>query len=109
MIAHLRGIRISHKKANIVAGLVRGKKVEDALAILKFTPNKGATIMYKVLHSAISNAENNEDKKREDLVIKSIIVNKGPVMKRFMPSTRGRALPLAKPTSHITIELESIS
>lgn len=109
MIAHLRGIRISHKKANVIAGLVRGKKVEDALAILKFTPNKGAAILYKVVHSAIANAENNDDQKRENLVIKSIIVNKGPVMKRFMPSTRGRALPLSKPTSHITIELETLS
>ncbi|NJP04001.1 50S ribosomal protein L22 [Candidatus Gracilibacteria bacterium] len=109
MKAHLRGIRISPKKANIIAGLVRGKKVEDALAILKFTPNKGANILYKVVHSAVANAENNDDQKRENLIVKTIIVNKGPVMKRFLPSTRGRALRLEKPTAHLTVELETLS
>jgi large subunit ribosomal protein L22 len=100
---------MSPKKANIIAGLVRGKKAEDALAILRFTPNKGATALYKVLHSAMANAVNNDDQKRETLFVKTIIVNKGSYLKRFLPSTRGRALPLAKPTAHITIELESIS
>ncbi len=109
MKAHLRGIRISPKKANIIAGLVRGKKAEEALDILRFTPNKGANILYKVVHSAVANAENNDDQKRENLVVKSIIVNKGPVMRRFLPSTRGRALRLEKPTAHLTVELETLS
>ncbi len=106
MKAHLRRIRISPKKANLVAGLVRGKKVIDALNILKFTPKKGAKILYKVIHSATSNAENNANQKREELIIKEIIVNKGSVMKRYLPSTRGRALPLRKPTAHISVSLE---
>lgn len=105
MKAHLRGIRMSPKKANIVAGLVRGMNVEQALDVLKFTANKPAAVLYKVLHSAVANAENNDGKSRANLVIESLIINKGPVYKRHLPSTRGRALPLRKPTTHVTIEL----
>lgn len=105
MKAHLRGIRVSSKKANIVAGLIRTKDVVDALNILKFTPKKSAKILYKVLHSAMANAEKNDDKKRDVLVVKSVVVTKGPFYKRFLPSTRGRALKLNKPTAHISIEL----
>jgi len=105
MKAHLRRTRISPKKANIVAGLIRGKSVEEALEILKFTPKKAAKALHKVLHSAVANAEQNNSEKRSDLVIKSVIVNKGPFYKRFLPSARGRALPLNKPTSHISVEL----
>lgn len=107
MKAHLRGIRISPKKANIVAGLVRGKTAKEALDILQFIPKKAAKMLYKVLHSAVSNAEHNGGKKRDDLVIKHVIVNRGSFHKRYLPSTRGRALPLHKPTAHITVELES--
>lgn len=105
MQAHLRNIRISPKKANIVAGLIREKTAVDALNILKFTPKKASTLLYKTLLSAVSNAENNDNEKRENLVIKEVIINKGPVMKRHLPSTRGRALPLHKPTTHISIYL----
>lgn len=107
MKAHLKQIRISPKKTNVVAGLVRGKKVQDALDILKFTPKKAAQYLYKVIHSAAANAENNDKQKREDLIVKEIVVNKGLVMKRYLPSTRGRALPLRKPTTHISVTLES--
>jgi large subunit ribosomal protein L22 len=106
MKAHLKQIRISPKKTNVVAGLVRGKNVLEALDILKFTPKKAAHHLFKVIHSAMSNAENNEQKKRENLVIKEIVVNKGLVLKRYLPSTRGRALPLRKPTTHISVILE---
>ena len=105
MKAHLRRTRISPKKANIVAGLIRGKSANEALDILKFTPKKASAILYKTLHSAVSNAEANDNKKRDNLKIAAVIINKGPVYKRHMPSTRGRALPIHKPTSHITIEL----
>lgn len=107
MKAHLRQTRISPKKANIVAGLVRGKDAAQALDILKFTPKKSAATLYKVVQSAVSNAENNDGITVDKLKIKSITVNKGPVFRRFIPSARGRALPLAKPTSHISVELES--
>jgi large subunit ribosomal protein L22 len=105
MQAHLRSIRISPKKANIVAGLIREKSAVEALNILKFTPKKASRLLYKTLLSAVSNAENNDNEKRENLRIKEVIINKGPVMKRFLPSTRGRALPLHKPTAHISIYL----
>ena len=106
MKAHLNGIRISPKKANVVAGLVRDKSVVEALDILKFTPKKAALYLGKVIQSAAANAENNDGAKREELCIDQIVVNKGPVMKRFLPSTRGRALPLAKPTAHISVSLK---
>ncbi len=107
MKAHLRRIRISPKKANVVAGLIRNKNAVEALSILKFTPKKAAQILYKTLHSAIANAENNDNQKAENLTVASVIVNKGPVYKRHLPSSRGRALPISKPTSNITIELAS--
>jgi len=107
MKAHLRRIRISPKKANLVAGLIRNKNAAEALDILKFTPKKAAQILYKTLASAVANAENNDNQKPDTLKVKTVIVNKGPVYKRYLPSSRGRALPLSKPTSNITIELES--
>lgn len=107
MQAHLNGIRISPKKTNIVAGLVRNKPVVEALHTLKFTPKKASAYLYKVIASAVANAENNDGQSRDNLMIKEIIINKGPVMKRFLPSTRGRALPLAKPTAHISVSLET--
>jgi len=109
MKAHLRQYRVSPKKANVVAGLIRNKSAVEALEILKFTPKKSAQVLYKVLHSAVANAENNDSENRDNLWIKSVIINKGPVWKRYLPSTRGRALPLRKPTSHITVELEKIN
>ena len=85
MKAHLRRTRISPKKANIVAGLIRGKSAEEALELLKFTPKKAAKSLRKVLASAVANAEQNDSQNRSDLVIKSVIVNKGPFYKRFLP------------------------
>jgi large subunit ribosomal protein L22 len=105
MKAHLNGIRISPKKANIVAGLVRGKSVDEALKILKFTPNKAAKVFFKIVTSAASNATHNDGKTLANLKIEQIIVNRGSYNKRFLPSTRGRALPIHKPTAHITVEL----
>ncbi len=105
MIAVLRRIRISPKKANLVAGLVRGKGVKEALDILKFTPKKGAKILYKVVHSSASNAKNNFKQSFDDLVITKILVTKGPTHKRSLPISRGRTHPIRKRTSHITVEV----
>ncbi|MBN2095801.1 50S ribosomal protein L22 [Candidatus Peregrinibacteria bacterium] len=105
MKAVLRRIRISPKKANLVAGLVRGKTVKEALAILKFTPKKGAKILYKVLHSAASNAKNNFKQSMDDLVVSKILVTKGPTYKRSVPISRGRVHPIRKRTCHITVEV----
>jgi large subunit ribosomal protein L22 len=98
-----RHIRISSKKANLVAGLVRNKNAVDALDILKFTPKKGAKLIYKVLHSAMSNAEKNFKQKREELMIKEIVVTQGRTLKRSVPISRGRVHPILKRTSHITV------
>jgi large subunit ribosomal protein L22 len=105
MKAILRRIRISPKKANLVAGIVRGMKVTDALATLKFTPKKGAHILYKVIHSAASNAKNNYNQNWDDLYITKLLVTMGPTFKRTIPVSRGRAHPLLKRTSHITVEV----
>jgi len=96
-------VRISPKKANLIAGLVRNKKGNEALAMLKFTPKKGAKVLYKVLHSAIANAEANFKQNRENLIVKEIVVTKGPTLKRSVPVSRGRVHPILKRTSHITV------
>ncbi len=105
MKAHLRQIRISPKKANLVAGMVRGMKVSEALDLLKFMPKKGADILYKVVHSAASNAKNNFKQSIDDLYITQILVTKGATFKRSLPISRGRVHPILKRTSHITVEV----
>ncbi len=105
MKAIARNIRISPKKANLIAGLVRKKNAQEALNILKFTPKKGAKLLYKVLHSAMANAENNFKQKKDSLVIKEIIVTEGPTFKRSVPVSRGRVHPILKRNAHITVTL----
>jgi large subunit ribosomal protein L22 len=105
MKAVLRKVRISSKKANLIAGIVRGKKVNDALAVLKYMPKKGAKIMYKVIHSAAYNAKNNFKQDLGDLYIVSIVVNKGPTLKRSIPASRGRSHPILKKSCNITVEV----
>lgn len=105
MKAILRKTRISPKKANLVAGIVRNKKVSEALPLLKFMPKKGAKILYDVIQSAASNAKNNFNQPFDDLVITKILVTKGPTMKRSLPISRGRMHPIRKRTSHITVEV----
>lgn len=105
MKATLRKIRISPKKANLIAGIVRGQKVTDALDKLKFMPRKGADILYKVVHSAASNAKNNFKQNFDELYIIRLLVTKGPIYKRHIPISRGRAHPINKHTSHITVEV----
>lgn len=107
MHAHLRKIRISPKKVNLVAGMVRNKSVKEALSILEFTNKSAAKPLYKVIHSAMSNAEHNFKQNPDALVIKEIIVNDGPIYKRFQPVSRGRAHPILKRTSHITVKIEA--
>ncbi|MCK5609105.1 50S ribosomal protein L22 [Candidatus Pacearchaeota archaeon] len=105
MKAILRQTRISPKKANLVAGTVRGKKVSEALALLKFMPKKGAKIIYKVVQSAASNAKNNFKQPMDELVVTKILVTKGTTYKRSLPISRGRMHPILKRTSHITVEV----
>ena len=105
MKAVLRTVRISPKKANLVAGAVRNKKVSEALEILEVMPKKGARILYKVVHSAAHNAKNNFKQSIDDLFITKILVTKGPTLKRSLPISRGRTHPIRKRTSHITVEV----
>ncbi|XBG73314.1 50S ribosomal protein L22 [Enterococcus cecorum] len=101
--ATAKTVRTSPRKARLVIDLIRGKSVAEAIAILKFTPNKVASIIEKVLMSAIANAENNFDLDVENLYVSEAFVNEGPTMKRFRPRAKGSASPINKRTSHITV------
>jgi len=108
MKSTLRNVRISPKKVNLIADLIRGERVEDAKNILAFTPKKGAKILATLLDSAIANAENNFKQNKQDLVIKEIKVSKGFTLKRFRPVSRGRSHPILKKAAHIHIFLENM-
>jgi large subunit ribosomal protein L22 len=100
-----RYARISSRKVRLVAGMIRGRDVQDALNILKFTPNRAAVLVSKVLTSAVANANENEaDVDR--LYVDRAFVDDGPTIKRWRPKDRGRAHPIMKRTSHITVVVE---
>ena len=105
--AILRGVRISPQKARLVADQVRGKKVDNALNILTFSPKKGAEIIKKVVESAIANAENNNGADIDTLKVKTITVDKGMVFKRIRARAKGRAGRIIKPTCHIKVTVGS--
>ena len=104
--ATLKFVRISSRKVKIVADLIRGKNVDEALAIMKFTPKASSEILEKLLKSAIANAENNHDMKHENLYVAEIFANQGPTLKRIRPAAKGSAVRIRKRTSHITIVLK---
>ncbi|MDP5238268.1 50S ribosomal protein L22 [Uliginosibacterium sp. 31-16] len=99
--ASLRGVRLSAQKGRLVADLVRGKPVDQALNILTFCPKKGATIIKKVLESAIANAEHNDGADIDALKVKTIHVEKGTSLKRFTARAKGRGNRIEKQTCHI--------
>jgi large subunit ribosomal protein L22 len=99
--ASLRGVRLSAQKGRLVADLVRGKPVDQALNILTFCPKKGATIIKKVLESAIANAEHNDGADIDALKVKTIHVEKGMSLKRFTARAKGRGNRIEKQTCHI--------
>jgi large subunit ribosomal protein L22 len=101
--AVLKFVRLSPKKARFVADLVRGKKVDEAVNILKFSTNRAARIIKKVLDSAIANAENNQGADVDELKVTTITVDEGPRMKRIRPRAKGRADRIVKRTSHIIV------
>ena len=103
-----RNIRVSPQKLNLVAQLIRGKKVATALADLEFSRKRIARDVRKCLESAIANAENNHDLDVDDLVVAEAHVGKGLVMKRFSPRARGRAGRINKPFSHLTIVVRQV-
>jgi large subunit ribosomal protein L22 len=99
--ASLRGVRLSEQKGRLVADMVRGKRVDQALNILSFCPKKGATIIKKVLESAIANAEHNDGADIDELKVTTIYVERGAVLRRFSARAKGRANRILKPTCHI--------
>ena len=101
-----RYVRISSRKVQIVIDLIRGKKVDEALAILMYTPNVAAPVVEKLLLSAIANAENNLSMDRSSLYVAEVFANPGPTLKRYVARSRGSASPMLKRTSHITIVLD---
>jgi large subunit ribosomal protein L22 len=100
---YLRG---STRKADLVVRAIRGRRAEEAAAILRFMPQAAARDVARVLASATANAENNHNLAADSLVIVEALANEGPTMKRWRPRAQGRAFPIHKPMTHITIVLE---
>lgn len=98
-----RYVRIAPRKVRIVIDLIRGKKIDDAFAILKHTPKVGAEVISKVLKSAVANAEHNYEMDRDTLVVKEAFVDQGPTLKRIHPRSRGQAFKILKRSSHVTV------
>lgn len=101
--AILRNFRMSPQKVRLVADLVRGKPVAEALGILQYLPHKAAPEIARTIKSAAANADHNFQMSPEDLVVKTIFVDAGPMLKRYMPRARGRGDRILKRTSHITV------
>ena len=104
-IAQSKSVRMTPRKVRLVADLIRNKKAEQALTMLSLLNKRAALPIQKTLKSAIANAVNNAKAERAGLMIKSVEVGQGPFLKRFRPSTRGRAHPYKKRSSHIKITL----
>lgn len=102
-VAKHRYARISAQKGRLVADQIRGMQVEEALNVLTFSKKKGATLIKKVLDSAIANAENNEGADIDELTVKTICIDEGPTMKRIRARAKGRASRILKRSSHITV------
>jgi len=107
--AKLKYLRISPRKVRLVADLIRGKKIEEAQAILKFAKKRGTHPLFKLLNSAVANAKNNFQLDPKNLYISKITVDEGQKYKRWMPRARGAAYEIQKKTSHITIVLAEIA
>jgi len=101
--ATLRGVRLSAQKGRLVADLIRGKPVDQALNVLAFCPTKAARIIKKVLESAIANAEHNDGADIDELKVKTIYVEQGATLKRFTARAKGRGNRISKPTCHVYV------
>jgi large subunit ribosomal protein L22 len=109
MKAILRYLRVAPRKVRLVADMIRGKHVEEALNILQFTEKGSSKPIAKLLKSAVANADQTEGVNVDKLYVKTIFVDGGPVQKRFMPRAMGRATPIRHRTSHVTLHLEQRS
>ncbi|HLU10424.1 MAG TPA: 50S ribosomal protein L22 [Oceanobacillus sp.] len=103
--ARSKYVSISPQKLRLVCDQVRGMPADKALVVLQFMPQKGARFVHKTLSSAIANAVNNFDLTREDLVLKTIYADGGPMLKRYKAGARGRYKPRLRRTSHLTVIL----
>ncbi|MEJ2868356.1 50S ribosomal protein L22 [Actinomycetospora sp. OC33-EN08] len=108
-VARARYVRMSPMKVRRVVDLVRGMPVGQAASVLRFAEQSAATPVAKLVASAVANAENNFDLDPSTLVISTITVDEGPTMKRFQPRAQGRAYRIRKRTSHITVEVTSVT
>ena len=106
--AKSKWVKSSDRKLSRVIELIRGKSAREALTLLKFLPQKGARIVEKVLKSAMANAKNNFKLDENSLMVQEAYANKGVIMRRFQPRARGRAFPIKKKTSHVTVCLSSV-
>ena len=109
MQATARHIRMTSRKVNLVAGLIRNKPVKEALSILKFTPRYAAEKLYQTLYSAASNAEHNDKKDLNNLIVSEVIINEGRTLKRGLPVSKGRWHRILKRSSHVHIILKDLS
>jgi large subunit ribosomal protein L22 len=103
--AVLRGARLSAQKGRLIADLIRGKSVAEALDVLTFSPKKGADLVKKVLESAIANAEHNNGADVDELTVSTVFVDEGMTMKRIRPRAKGRADRILKRSCHITVKV----
>ena len=104
--ATVKYVRVAPRKAKIVVDLIRGKNVDEALAILQYTPKAASPLVMKVLNSAIANAVNNQELNRQNLYVAEVYANPGPTLKRYVARSRGSASPMLKRTSHISVVLD---
>src|SRR5437660_5083714 len=105
--ASSRFVRLTAQKARLVVDLIRGKPVEKALAILEYTPKRGAKIVLKALRSAVANAESGQGLDVDTLYVKRVVVDEGPTAKRFLPRAHRRATKIFKCTSHVTVVVDA--
>lgn len=106
MKAYLKNHKQSPRKVRLVADLVRGKRADHAIQALRFTNRKASSVILKLLESAIANAKQKEELEASNLFVKEITVDEGLKLKRFMPRAMGRATPILKRASHISIKLD---
>ena len=106
--AHIKGVDQAPRKLSLVASLVRGRTVADAMVILDHTPKRAALAVKKAIQSAASNAVNNHGLDAKSLTISTLSVTAGPRIKRFKPASRGRALPFEKKSGHILVEVAGL-
>ncbi|MEE9199376.1 MAG: 50S ribosomal protein L22 [Dehalococcoidia bacterium] len=106
VVARVKGVGVSTEKLRLVANTVRGMKVDEALDVLRFTPTPLAKIVSKVVGSAVANAENNFQMNRDEIRIVRIYADEGPTLKRYRPRARGRAAPIERRSSHLTVVVD---